>query len=63
MVVFRLQSLINHIFFHVLKRFPFLLVNNIMRSEICTMDKIKNVCKRHLAEKILDNGNLIVRTF
>ena len=27
------------------------------------MDKIKDVCRRHLAEKILDNRNIIMRIF
>ena len=41
--VFRFQSLINHIFFHILKRFPFLLITEIIKNERCTMDKIKYV--------------------
>ena len=61
--VFRFQSLINHIFFHVLKRFPYLLVTNIMSSDICTMEKITKVCRKHPIDKILDSGNLIMRTF
>ena len=61
--VFIFQSLINHIFFHVLKRFPFLSVIDIMSSERCTMDKIIDVCRRHPIEKILDNKKLIMRKF
>ena len=34
-----------------------------MSSDRCTMDKISEVCKRHPANKVLDNGNLIMRTF
>ena len=60
---FIFQSLINHIFFHVLKRFPFLSVTEIMSSEICTMDKITDVSRSRPTKKILDSGNLIMRTF
>lgn len=61
--VFRFQSLINHIFFHVLKIFPYLLVIDIMSGDRCTMEKITKVCRRHPTNKILDSGNLIMRTF
>lgn len=61
--VFTFQSLINHILFHVLKRFPYLSVIDIMSSEICTMEKIIDVCRRHLVDKILDSENLIMKTF
>ena len=61
--VFRFQSLINHIFFHVLKRFPYLSIIDIMSSNRCTMEKITEVCKRHPADKVLDSGNLIMKTF
>ena len=61
--VFRFQSLINQIFFHVLKIFPYLSVIDIMSSDICTMEKIVQVCRRHIADKILDSGNLVMKTF
>lgn len=44
-------------------RFLFLSVTAIIRNERCTMDKITNVCRRYPVEKILDNKNLIMRTF
>ena len=34
-----------------------------MSSERCTMEKITKVCRRHLVDKILDSGNLIMRIF
>lgn len=61
--VFRFQSFINHIFFHALKRFPYLLVRYIMSSDKCTMEKIMEVCRRHPGDKILESGSLIMRTF
>ena len=61
--VFRFQSLINHIFFHVLKRFPYLSVTYIMSSDKCTMEKIIEVCRRNPIDKVLDNGNLIMKMF
>ena len=61
--VFRFQSLINHILFHVLKRFPYLSVKNIVSIDRCTMEKIMKVCRRHPTKKILENGNLIMKTF
>ena len=61
--VFRFQSLINHIFFHVLDIFPYLLVTKIMSSDMCTMEKIIDVCRRHPIDKILDSGNWIMKTF
>ena len=60
--VFRFQSLINHIFFYVLKRFPYLLVTYIMRSDRCTIEKIIEVWRRNPTDKILDSGNLIMKT-
>ena len=41
--VLRFQSLINHIFFHVLKIFPYLSIIDIMSSDRCTMEKITKV--------------------
>ena len=38
--VFGFQSLINHILFHVLKRFPYFSVIDIMSSDRCTMENI-----------------------
>ena len=61
--VFRFQSLINHIFFHVLNRFPYLSVIDIMSSDRCTMEKIIEVCRKKPIDKILDSGNLIMQTF
>ena len=61
--VFRFQSLINHIFFDVLKIFPYLSVTKIMSSERCTMEKITEVFRRHTTYKILDSGNLIMNFF
>jgi hypothetical protein len=61
--VFRFQSLINHLFFHVLRRFPFLSVTKIMSSDKCTMEKITGIWRSHPEDKILDSGNLIMRTF
>ena len=61
--VFRFQLLINYIFFHVLKRFPYLLVIEIMSSERCTMEKITDVCRRHLTDKILDSRDSVMKTF
>ena len=34
-----------------------------MSRDSCTMDKITKVCRRHPANKILDSGNLIMKTF
>ena len=34
-----------------------------MSSERCTMEKITYVCRRHPIDKILDSGNLIMKTF
>ena len=34
-----------------------------MSSDRCTMEKITEVCRRHPIDKILDSGNLIMRTF
>ena len=34
-----------------------------MSSDRCTMEKITEVCRRHPADKILDSGNLIMKTF
>lgn len=62
-VVFRFQSLINHILFHVLQIFPYLSVTEIKSSDRCTMEKITDVCRRHPLDKILDSGNLIMKTF
>ena len=38
--LFGFQSLINHILFHVLKRFPYFSVIDIMSSDRCTMENI-----------------------
>lgn len=61
--VFRFQSLINHVFFHVLKRFPFLSVAKIMSTDKCTMEKVTDVWRRHHEDKILESRNLIMKTF
>ena len=34
-----------------------------MSSERCTMENIIDVCRRHPTDKILDNKNLIMKTF
>lgn len=34
-----------------------------MSSDIYKMEKITQVCRRHPPDKILDSGNLIMRTF
>ena len=34
-----------------------------MSSDRCTKEKITKVCKTHLADKILDSGNLIMKNF
>jgi hypothetical protein len=34
-----------------------------MSSDKCTMEKIIDVCRRHPEDKILDSGNLIMKTF
>ena len=34
-----------------------------MSGDRCTMEKITEVCRRHPTDKILDSGNLIMRTF
>ena len=61
--VFRFQSLINHILFHVLKRFPYLSVIDIISTDRCIMEKIIEVCRRHPTDKVLDSGNLIMKFF
>ena len=61
--VFIFQLLINHMFFHVLTIFLYLLVTNIMSSDRCTMENIIEVCRRHLVDNILDSGNLIMKRF
>ena len=61
--VFRFQSLIIHIFFHVLKIFPYLSIIEIIRSDRCTMEKITKVCKIHPTDKVLDSRNLIMNIF
>lgn len=61
--VFRFQSLVNHLFFHILRRFLFLSVAEIMSSDRWTMEKVIDICRRHPEDKILDNGNLIMKTF
>ena len=40
------QSFINHIFFYVMKRFPYLSIIDIMSSDRCTMENITKVCRR-----------------
>ena len=40
-----------------------MLVTNIMTSDRCIMEKIIEVCRRHPTDKVLDSGNLIMRTF
>ena len=52
--VFRFKSLINHILFHLLKIFPYLLVIEIMRSNRCTMEKITEVYRRYPIDNTLD---------
>ena len=61
--VFKFQSPINHILFHILKIFPYLSVTEIMSSERCTMENIIDVCRRHPIDKILDSENLVMKTF
>ena len=34
-----------------------------MSSDICTMEKIADVCIRNPVDKVLDSGNLIMKTF
>ena len=61
--VFRFRSLINQIFFHVLNKFLYLSVTSIMIIDRWTMEKIIEAYRRHPIDKILDSGNLIMRTF
>ena len=42
--IFKFQSPINHIFFHVLKIFPYFSIIDIMSSGRCTMEKFLEVC-------------------
>lgn len=61
--VFIFESLLCHIFFHVLRKFPFLSDYDMMNTDKCTMEKIIDVWKKHFEDIIIDRVNHIMTTF
>ena len=60
---FKFQSLINYMFFHLIKRFPFMTIVEINNNDKYSMEKIPKLCKIHHIDKIKSSIDFIVKKF